>query len=505
MVEALPAEAVLRLTGIQRHYPGTKALDWLPQTTVEFGRGRIHALLGENGAGKSTLLNVVAGLVQPTGGSMELCGESYAPASVHAARSSGVEIVLQEPGLVPSLTVAENFLLGRGRIATWGGVIIPGRTVAAVGDALTEIAPHIRPSRLAGDLSLEDRKLVELARAVHFDPEVLLVDEMSACLSHTRLDVLFSVMQRLRDAGKAIVYISHYLEEIASLCDVVTVLKDGRVVDTLPADTSTEELTRLMVGRIPTSSLYRADSTSISGSDQVLDVRELAVDGMFSGLSFSVKAGEIVGLGGLVGCGTEQVGRSLFGDVRAASGTITLDGAPYAPANPRQAIRRGVAYVPPDRDREGVILRASIADNIALPTLGMRSRLGTYSGRADAKIAASMVETMGIHTTSTAALPFNLSGGNRQKVALAKWLVDPPRVLVMHNPTRGIDVGAKAEIYLMIERLAADGAAIVLISDELPELIGMCDRIIVFRRGHATYEANRNDTPTEELLVSHMI
>lgn len=233
-------------------------------------------------------------------------------------------------------------------------------------------------------------------------------------------------MQRLRDAGKAIVYISHYLEEIASLCDVVTVLKDGRVVDTLPADTSTEELTRLMVGRIPTSSLYRADSTSISGSDQVLDVRELAVDGMFSGLSFSVKAGEIVGLGGLVGCGTEQVGRSLFGDVRAASGTITLDGAPYAPANPRQAIRRGVAYVPPDRDREGVILRASIADNIALPTLGMRSRLGTYSGRADAKIAASMVETMGIHTTSTAALPFNLSGGNRQKVALAKWLVDPP-------------------------------------------------------------------------------
>lgn len=495
----------LVLRGLRRHYPGTKALDWHDDTSLTIDRGRVHGLLGENGAGKSTLLSVIAGLSPLSAGSMELLGRPYSPDSVVRARRSGVEIVLQEPGLVPSLTVAENFLLGRGPVASRAGIVLPGRTVRAVGDALQEIAPHVSPRIRAGSLSLEDRKLVELARAMHFKPSVLLVDEMSACLGHTRLELLFNALRRLRDDGVAIVYISHYLEEIHRVCDTVTVLKDGRLVETLPARTDTNRLTRLMVGRDIAATLYRTDGTANTGGEQVLAVDGLTLANFYSDISFTLRAGEILGIGGLVGCGSEELARTLFGDLRADSGSIALADAPFAPAGPREAIRRGVAYVPPDRDREGVILRLSLLQNILLPTLRKRSLLGLYPGRSDTGISTRMINDLAIRCRGASDVPFHLSGGNRQKIVIAKWLVHPPKVLILHNPTRGIDVGAKSEIYALIQRLAQAGTAILLLSDELPELLGMSDRILVLRRGAMTYEARREDQPTEELLVSRMI
>ncbi|AQW46740.1 sugar ABC transporter ATP-binding protein [Streptomyces violaceusniger] len=495
----------LVLRGLRRHYPGTKALDWHDDTSLTIDRGRVHGLLGENGAGKSTLLSVIAGLSPLSAGSMELLGRPYSPDSVVRARRSGVEIVLQEPGLVPSLTVAENFLLGRGPVASRAGIVLPGRTVRAVGDALQEIAPHVSPRIRAGSLSLEDRKLVELARAMHFKPSVLLVDEMSACLGHTRLELLFNALRRLRDDGVAIVYISHYLEEIHRVCDTVTVLKDGRLVETLPARTDTNRLTRLMVGRDIAATLYRTDGTANTGGERVLAVDGLTLANFYSDISFTLRAGEILGIGGLVGCGSEELARTLFGDLRADSGSIALADAPFAPAGPREAIRRGVAYVPPDRDREGVILRLSLLQNILLPTLRKRSLLGLYPGRSDTGISTRMINDLAIRCRGASDVPFHLSGGNRQKIVIAKWLVHPPKVLILHNPTRGIDVGAKSEIYALIQRLAQAGTAILLLSDELPELLGMSDRILVLRRGAMTYEARREDQPTEELLVSRMI
>ncbi|HEY8481344.1 MAG TPA: sugar ABC transporter ATP-binding protein [Spirillospora sp.] len=497
-------DVVLTLRGLRRHYGATKALDWAPDSTLEIRSGEVHGLLGENGAGKSTLLGLIAGLTAPDGGSMELLGRPYAPGSIVEARRQGVEIVLQEPGLVPSLTVAENFLLGRGSVASRGGVLLPGRTLRAVGDALRHIAPHVSPRARADSLSLEDRKLVELARAVHFKPKVLLIDEMSACLGHNRLDLLFDAMRRLTAAGVAIVYISHYLEEVHEVCHTVSVLKDGRLMRTLPADTDSGTLTRLMVGR-PTGSLYRDDTEARTGGKEVLKVTGLTLRNSYRDIDLTVHEGEILGIGGLVGCGAEHLARTLFGDLRPDSGTIRLCGRPYAPSGPRQAIRLGVAYVPPDRDREGVLLRSSLLQNITLPTLRARSSLGLYGGRSDAGITARMIKQLGIRCRGGTDVPANLSGGNRQKVVLAKWLVRPPKLLILHNPTRGIDVGAKAEIYALMQRLAAAGTAIVLVTDELPELLGMSDRIVMLRRGAVSYRTARDAGPTEELLVSHMI
>ncbi len=498
------AEPVLTLRGLRLSYPGTRALDWSPEDAMVIESGRSHGLLGENGAGKSTLLSIISGLAAPAGGSMELLGRPYAPASIGEARSRSVEIVLQEPGLVPSLTVAENFLLGRGAVDSRAGVLIPGRALRAVEGALEQIASHVSPRAVAGSLSLEDRKLVELARAIHFRPSVLLVDEMSACLGHTRLRILFEALQAQRDAGVAVVYISHYLEEIARICDTVSVLKDGKLVRTVPAETDPATLTRLMVGR-PTSVLYRDDHVAHHSDREVLAVSGLSRRGAFQDVSFTVGAGEILGVGGLVGCGSEQLARTLFGELLADAGSIRLHGERFAPRSERQAIRQGVAYVPPDRDREGVILRASVAQNIVLPTLRWRARAGVYSGRRDRMIARGLIAELGIRCRGEHDVPFNLSGGNRQKIVIAKWLVNPPQVLLLHNPTRGIDVAAKAEIYGLIQRLTRSGTAVVLVSDELAELRGMSDRILILRKGHMTHEAIRDERPTEDQLVSHMI
>jgi ABC-type sugar transport system ATPase subunit len=500
------AAPALIARGVRKEYPGTQALRWEPSDALTVTGGEIHALVGENGAGKSTLLAVIAGLIEAGAGALRLDGEDYAPHSVAAARRHGVEIVMQEPGLVGALTVTENFFLGRDHVDTTGGVVHPTRGPEIARDALAGVAPHISPRALAGSLALEDQKLVELARAVHFAPRLLLVDEMSACLSRTGLQRLFDVLREQRDSGVAVMYISHYLEEVRELCDRVTVLKDGQLVATLPvADVDEARLTTLMVGRATVEHLYRADSAARTGGAPLLEVQGLTRQGAYRDVSFAVHRGEILGIGGLVGCGADPLARTLFGALAPDAGAMSLGGRPYAPRRPRDAIRRRIAYVPPDRDREGLLLRLSISSNVTLAVLPRLSRAGLYVGRREPRVVRRFVDDLAIRCRGVADVPLNLSGGNRQKVVLAKWLLSEADVFVLHNPTRGIDVGAKAELYALMQRLAESGAAVVLLSDELPELIGMSDRILILRRGAVSHRVTRDEQPTEEQLITHMV
>jgi len=505
-VAAGGTRAALIGRGLRKDYPGTHALAWAPADELVVAAGEIHALVGENGAGKSTLMAIVAGLTAPSGGTLELAGEPYAPASIAEASRRGVGIVTQEAGLVGALTVAENFFIGRAAEDATAGVVRRRRAGAIVRQALAGFAPHVSPRALASALSLEDQKLVELARAVHFSPRLLLVDEMSAVLSGPRLARLFEVLREQRAAGVAVLYISHYLEEVRELCDRVTVLKDGRLVTTRDAAaTSERELTTLMVGRETAEHLYRSDRVAHTGGDVVLRVERLTRPGAYRDVSFAVRRGEILGIGGLVGCGSDPLARTLFGALKPASGTMELGGAPYRPRSPREAIARRVAYVPPDRDAEGLLLRTPIAANVTLAVLPRLARLGLYAGVREPRLARTLIDELAIRCRGAADVPLNLSGGNRQKVVLAKWLLSEADLFLLHNPTRGIDVGAKAELYALMRRLAAEGAAVVLLSDELPELIGMSDRILLLRRGALAYEASREQAPSEEQLITHMV
>lgn len=499
---------MLGLIGLRKEYPGgLVALRWDDDASVEVRSGEIHGIVGENGAGKSTLFGVVAGLLPLSAGMRTLAGEPYAPASVAAARRSGVEIVAQEPGLVGSLTVAENFFIGRGSDDPTSGGLRPQHGVHAARKALADIAPNVSPRAIASSLTLEQQKLVELARAVHFARSVLLIDEMSAVLDKDGLDILFRVLREQREKGLAILYISHYLEEVGLLCDRVSVLRDGQLITTIPiAEATPERLSTLMVGREILSDMYpEIPSTSGAAIEPLFTATALSVAGEFADINLEVGRGEVLGIGGLVGCGSDTLARTLFGQRHATSGGMSLRGQPYRPRGPRDAISQRVAYVPPDRDREGLLLRSSIGNNITLAAMPRLSRAGFFPGSGERRRATRLIGELQIRCRGAADVPLNLSGGNRQKVVLAKWLTTTPELLILHNPTRGVDVGAKAEIYALIRRLADEGAAVVLVSDELPELLGMSDRIMILRRGTVSQVVRNSQHSSEHDLIAHMI
>ncbi len=500
--------ARLALRAIRKTYDAATVLDLAGGEDVVFRRGEIHALAGENGAGKSTLVKIVCGLVDPSEGSMELDGAPYAPATLADARAAGVEIVLQEPGLVPGLTVADNLFLGRERLYTRLGVLNGWRRDRLAREALERVGVNVPPDVRAGDLDLESQKFVELARALAFGPRVLVVDEMSASLTKQGVIRMSKVLREAAAEGVTILFISHYLEETFDLCQSVTVLKDGRHVRTLPTtDLDESQLQTLMVGRSLISELYHDDARAPYAQDgqPVLSLSGVDTGGVVRGFSLDVRAGEIVGLGGLVGCGCEDVAHAIFGVARVARGAMTLSGEAYAPQSAREAIDSGVGFVSGDREANDLLLQAAIQDNIALPTLPMRSKWGVTSRRDDALQSSRIIEQLAIACRGPADLPANLSGGNRQKVVLGKWMLRRPRLLVLQNPTRGVDVGAKSLIYRTLRDLAGLGTAILLISDELNELRGMSDRIVIMRRGAVTGQFDAHTSPSEEDLVACMV
>ena len=470
--------SVVELHDITKAFGGFAALKGV---SLDVRPGEVHALLGENGAGKSTLIRVIAGAHQPDRGEIRVRGEVVRLASPREARRRGIATVYQELLLFPELTVAENIFLGNAPRTRWGALDwgeMRARARALL-DALD--SPDLDVDARVIGLSVANRQRVEIAKALSQDPQVLVMDEPTASLAAADVERLMAIVRRLRERGVAILYVSHRLAEIFALADRVTVLRDGACVGTKAiAEVDEAALVSMMVGR---SIEQLFPKTHVAPGRTVLEVRGLSHKAKVKDVSFEVRKGEILGIAGLVGSGRTELALTLFGITPATSGEIVLDGAPVTIDSPRRARDLGIAYVPEDRGLQGLIRSLSVRENVSLPILGRLSRGPFVDVGREAARAREAIQQFGIRARGTEQIVRQLSGGNQQKVVLAKWLGTEPRVLIMDEPTRGIDVGAKAEVHALMGKLAEQGLAIVMISSELPEVLGMSDRILVMNQG----------------------
>ncbi len=490
------AVPVLELNGVSKRFGGVQALN---AVDVSLRAGSIHALLGENGAGKSTLVKIIAGVYRPDTGTMRLNGVELDLRGPAHARQLGIAVIHQEPSLFPDLDVAENIFMGHPPRDRWGRVdwrrmrAEAQRLFAAQGVSLRVTAPVL-------GLSVADQQLVEISKALSVDARVLVMDEPTAALSLREVERLFGIVRQLRERGVAVLFVSHRLDEIFELCDVVTVLRDGGHVITAPvADLTVAQTIRHMVGR-QVETLYPKQEVEVK--EVAVEVRELSRAGVFRNVSFSVRRGEIVGLAGLVGAGRTEVARVIFGIDRADSGQILVRGKVVHIDSPWVALSQGIAYLPEDRHQHGLILDFPIASNITLPILRRVSHGLFLDRRREREIAEAQATRLQVRATSVDQLASALSGGNQQKVVLAKWLAAEPTVLILDEPTRGIDISAKAEVHRIMSQLAADGMALILISSELPEMLGMADRIVVMHEGTVTAEFDRRQADQEKVMFA---
>lgn len=489
-------EVLLRATNVTKSYAGARALK---AAQFELRAGEVHALIGENGAGKSTLIKIITGAVEADGGEIRLSGQPITLNSPRVAKSLGIAAIYQQPALFSELTVAENIALGLESPGLWKRVDWNARRRKAF-DLLNQVGARIDPATVAGDLTMPQQQLVEIARALGADAKVLIMDEPTASLSEEDARNLFDVIRKLRAQGVGIIYISHRLEELALIADRVTVLRDGSTIDTRPmSEIDRHELIRLMVGR-ELSAVF--PKRAIEPGETVLELRRLCSSAAgVSNISLAVRAGEILGVAGLVGAGRTELARTIFGLTPADAGEILLRGKAIYINNPAEAIERGIAYLPEDRRRHGVILEMAISDNIGLASLNDLSRTGMMNFGREKEIAAHYTRRLGIKTPAIFSTVATLSGGNQQKVALSRWLAIKPSVLILDEPTQGIDVGAKSEIHALMTELAIGGAAILMISSELPEILGMSDRIAVMRNGTIAGILNRGDATQQKILA----
>jgi rhamnose transport system ATP-binding protein len=487
--------APVALANVSKRFTATQALS---DVSLALLPGEIHGLVGENGAGKSTIVKVLSGIHQPDSGHVLLDGQ---PVLIHGpahARALGIATVHQEPRLFPDLTVAENVFMGHTPTGRLGS--INWRQMRNSADAIFEsLNVHLDSSAVVRGLSMADQQLIEIAKALSVDARVLILDEPTASLSAHEVDRLFAIVRQTRDRGVAVLFVSHRLEEVFQLCERATVLRDGRHVITAPtSDLTAADLVRHMVGR--EVSLFPRSAAKIG--DVLLEVQGLSRLGSFRDVSFSVRSGEIVGLAGLVGAGRTEIARVLFGIDRADEGEIKLDGKRVSFHAPSQALGAGIAYVPEDRHLDGLVTGFSIAENISMPILPrLFPRLFMRKSR-ERNLAAGYSERLRIRSTGVDDLVEALSGGNQQKVVIAKWLASKPRVLILDEPTRGVDIGAKVEVHRIISDLAAAGLGIILISSELPEVLAMSDRIIVLHEGRMSAEISRSEATEERVMYA---
>ncbi len=469
---------ILQLSAVKKSFGAVRALKGV---SFDLHAGEVHALLGENGAGKSTLIKVITGAHQPDGGTLTVGGETVSGLTPSKTRELGIACIYQQPALFPDLTVAENIGLRLKKSGAFSRVKwAEQRTLAA--DLLKRIGAEILPDAEVRSLSMPEQQLVEIACALGTGARIVIMDEPTASLTQKEQHLLFAVVKSLRESGVGVVYISHRMEEIFALADRVTVLRDGESVGTHPTANMTEaELIKLMVGREVSHIYPAAEGTP---GDVVLSLKNVGSRaGGVRGVSLDVRAGEIVGLAGLVGAGRTELARILFGITPADSGEISLNGQRIIIGSPREAIAHGIAYVPEDRRRHGVILEMPIAHNMTMaihPTFFPGSLLRTG---AESELAQQFIRDLGIKAYGPEAPGGSLSGGNQQKVSVARWLATKPKLLILDEPTQGVDVGAKSEIHRMIRDLAKQGLAVLMISSDLPEALGMSDRIAVMRAG----------------------
>jgi ribose transport system ATP-binding protein len=488
-------QPVLEMAGIRKRFGAVTVLD---DVKLCIRPGEIHALMGENGAGKSTLMKILAGVYQPDGGEIKVGGKPVRITDPASARSHGINLIYQELAVAPRLSVAQNIFMGSEPRGAFGIVDVAQMNRRAA-DVLAKLGASFAPTELAGRLSIADCQQIEIARSLVHDSRVLIMDEPTAALSERETARLFEVMRSLRDQGIAIIYISHRMAEVRMLADRVTVLRDGAWVAELErAEATPQAVVKLMVGR-ELGSFYEHATPHQPGA-----VR-LKLSGVCGGkvqpLSMEVRAGEILGLAGLVGAGRTELARLVFGADRMRGGAIEVDGKPVSIREPADAIRLGIAYVPEDRKGQGLFLQLSLLANVTMNVLGAHARCGILKQAELMRITRDAIKRLSARGAGPQGAIGGLSGGNQQKLLLARWLEIKPRVLILDEPTRGVDIGAKHEIYRIIHELADAGVAVVCISSELPEVIGICERVLVMREGALAGEL-RGERITQENIMA---
>ena len=493
MIHARP---FLELRGIVKRFPGVLALNGV---SLDVRSGEVHALLGENGAGKSTLIKTIAGVYRPDAGEIRVDDRIASIRNPHDAQALGISTIFQEFTLAPDMTVAENVFLGREPLRVRALSIIDRKQlIRQTRDVLASLDLSIDPEATVRHLGVAQHQMIEIAKALSLDARLIIMDEPTATLTSHEIDRLFEAIGRLKARGVAVVYVSHRLDEVKAICDRATILRDGAYVATVPvASTTVDEMIRLMVGR---DLKDKFPKTAFDPGEEVLRVDQLTRAGVLQGVSFSVRRGEIVGIAGLVGSKRTETARAIFGADPMDSGRIFLRGKPVKVRTPADAIANRVALVPEDRKRQGIFAVLSVRENIVLSALRLFSRNGILDRRRETRRAQELVSALRVSTPDVEKRVLDLSGGNQQKVVIAKWLNTDAEVFLFDEPTRGIDVGGKIEVYRLMGDLLARGAAIVMISSELPEILGMSDRILVMRDGRICGEFDRADATEENIL-----
>jgi ribose transport system ATP-binding protein len=491
--------ALLRVDGASKSFPGVQALD---AVHLELRHGEVLALVGENGAGKSTLMKLLSGINRPDSGEFHLDGQQYTPTGPRHAQELGISVIHQELNLMPDLTVAQNIFIGREpRI---GGLFLSERALnRRTRELLARLGLPLEPTALVGDLTVARQQMVEIAKALSFNARILVMDEPTAALNEVEVGTLFGLIRRFVTPSTGVIYISHRMHELAQISDRITVLRDGRYVDTLDTASSTiPQVISLMVGReIKGEQRPRGAFSVTEAGEPVLSVRGLHTKALIRDVSFELHRGEILGFAGLMGAGRTEVARALVGADRKDGGTVAVHGREVSITNPADAAKAGIGYLSEDRKRYGVLLGRNVRDNVVLASMSkFTNPSGFVIDRMIGKTAGDYVAKLRIRTPSTGQLVQNLSGGNQQKTVVAKWLVRDCEILIFDEPTRGIDVGAKDEIYALLDELAAEGKAIIMISSELPEILRMSHRIAVMCQGRITAVLDNADATQENIM-----
>lgn len=491
--------------GICKAFGPTRALI---DVNIDIARGEIRGLIGENGSGKSTFSSIVSGAQRADSGTFILEGQPYAPANMVQAQHRGVSMVIQEMGSIPKITVASNIFAGQLEQFSRFGLLQWKRINAEADAVLAKIgAPEIKGIMNIEALNFEDRKIVEIARAVVANPNLLIIDETTTALAAKGRAIVYRLIKEMKAEGKSVIFISHDLDELTEVCDTITVLRDGQVIDTLSKENlSVERMRLLMVGRELQGSYYRDDFDGSNEEELLLTADRISLRPSFKNISLSLYKGEILGFGGLSDCGMHEIGRVLFGIDKPLTGSVTLCKSGKKITSPMVAVSNRIAYISKDRDKESIIIDGSIRSNIALPSLGKLKRVaGFIPSSAEKRLAQEQIKTLRIKCRNDRQWLKELSGGNKQKVVFSKWLGTQSDIFILDCPTRGIDVGVKADMYRLIMQLKRAGKGIIMISEEMSELIGMSDRMLLFKEGRLVKEMMRDASIEEKDIIAHII
>lgn len=490
------SEPILKMSGINKQFPGVIALKdaWL-----NVDKGEVHILVGENGAGKSTLIKILTGAYQKDGGSVEFDGQRLENPTPREAQDAGISIIYQEFNSIPQLSVAENVFLGREELfmdfprkINWKKLF--NRTT----EMLDELGIQINVRAKLKSLSVAQQQMVEIAKALSLNSKLIIMDEPTAALSENEIKTLFDNIRKIRDKGVSVIYISHRLEEFSQIGDRVTVMRDGETIKTLRiSETNTDELIRLMVGR---EIVEMYPKVKVEPGKEVLRVEHLNRKGVLKDISFTLSKGEVLGIGGLMGAGRTELARAIFGADSIDSGKLYIEGKEISIRSPRAAINAGIGFITEDRKTQGLVLKMSIGENMTMPSLDNFVHFTHIDMKAEREAVNASISKLKIKTPSSKKKAMDLSGGNQQKVIIAKWLMTKSKIFIFDEPTRGIDVGAKYEVYNLMNQLVAEGAGIILISSDLPELLGMSDRLVVLCRGEMVAEVSIEEVTQEKVL-----